>query len=107
MDKNLTIPHLIDAINEKKHSDVIDGYIEVLADNIEEAFKLPLFYSLPLEVILSIVRKINFFEQKDLITLINDISSKTNEAYEKESILLLNCFSFVKILHPSSKTANS
>ena len=83
------IQKLLKAINEKKHPDLINDYTEILAENIDKASKETLFYSLPLNVISSIVHKAVFYEETDPITLIKDIAYKTSKVHEKEAILLL------------------
>ena len=88
MAKILTIPQLIETINKKENSEEINEYVKVLANKIYKVSKLPFFYSLPINVISSIVQKVAFYEEKDPITLTKDIADKTSKYHEKETVSL-------------------
>ena len=91
------INKLIKAINDNKNEDVINTYIDVIADNIAEVAKQPLFYTLPFNTISAIVQKVDFNEENDPLPLMRAITAGTNKSHEKESVLLLNAFSDDKL----------
>ena len=91
------IKKLINAIKENKSEDNINMCVDIIAENIADAVKQTLFYSLPIETISSIVRKSNFSEENDPVSLVKTITERTNKSHGKEAILLLNDFSTEKL----------
>ena len=88
---------LITAINENKSSDVINEYIDLVAESIAEISKLALFYTLPFDTISSIVKKVDFNEENDAPEILRYITAGTNRTHKNEAILLLNDFSADKL----------
>ena len=87
------IKKLHDAIFAQESQDVINGCREVLIENITEAYKEPLFYSLPIDQITSIIKEVDFSnedEVKEPFLILRTVISKTSEYHGKESIQLLN-----------------
>ena len=91
------IKKLIDAIKENKSEDEINVCVDIIAENISDAVKQTPFYSLPIETISSIVRKSNFCEENDPVSVVKIITERTNKSHGKEAILLLNDFSTEKL----------
>ena len=91
------INRLITEINTKKREDVINAYIDVLADNIAEVAKQSLFYTLPINTISTVVQKVDFNEENDPLPLMRAITAGTNRSHKQESVLLLNAFSDDKL----------
>ena len=87
------IKRLNKSINEKKSSDSIKGYTDILIETITDAAKEPLFYSLPFEHISNIIKRIEFNNENQIsepLLLLQTLIEKTSEFHEKESVLLLN-----------------
>ena len=60
------IQKLQDAIIKQKSQDAINGYREVLIENITEASKEALFYSLPIDQITSIIKEVDFSNEDEV-----------------------------------------
>ena len=87
------IEKLNKAIIERKSADVINGYADVIVENIIEASSEPLFYSLPIEQISTIIKKVEFAnkdEINDPIPLLQTLIQKTSEIHNEDAVLLLN-----------------
>ena len=87
------ISKLHDAIFAQESQDVINVYRELLIENITEASKEALFYSLPIEQITSIIKEVDFSNEdeiKEPFLILRTIISKTSEYHGKESVQLLN-----------------
>ena len=72
--------------------EIINSYEEAIAKDITNSVNDEIFFSLPLNNILSIISKTNLSEQEDPISLIKTIITKTieNHSKEKETLFLLS-----------------
>ena len=91
---------LIQTLKEKaesgKNNETTDSLCDKAADDINKLYKEPSFYSLPISIILNIIKKVNFSDISDTFNVLKEIISNTTKTYPKESALLLH---YIKIHH--------
>ena len=88
------IKQLINAISEKTNKEMINAFISIITENISEYVKEPLFFSLPLDTIFTIINKTNFIETNEQSELIKSILEGVNASYPNEALSILNQFSY-------------
>ena len=95
------VQKLEEEIKGKKRKEAIEVLEEQLSENIEELSKIELFFNLPLNIIFSVISKVNFnLEENDkTIEILQDIIKSLLKAHfeEKETILVLQNLNFTTI----------
>ena len=86
------IEELFTSIKEK-NEEAINSAEKDLIEKITETANEQTFYSLPIDQISNIIRKVDFTNKdivKEPITLLQTIIQKTTEVHEKDAVLILN-----------------
>ena len=97
MSTKAIIRNLQKAISSGKSQEIINEYINVIRESIQEAAREPSFYQLPFSTISKIVQEVDFCEEKDPLKIIEDIIAGTSREHPDESFLLLKVFTYDKI----------
>ena len=86
------IKKISNEINEKNRPDVIETFKDVLVDSFELTAQEKTFYSLPLEIILDVISKVDFSSFQCDASLLKTIVQNTITAHpnEKETLFLLH-----------------
>ena len=85
------------AIKAGKSGDILKELNEMIIDGIEDCVQESSFYTLPLNIISSIVCSVDFTELSKPIETIKSIVSGTSQSYKSEGITILNAFKVEKI----------
>ena len=100
------VKQLSDEIKGKNRKDKILSYEELLSKEIEELSKCECFFNLPLNNIFSVISKVDFSENDNMVELIQNIIKNMIQAHyeEKETILILQNINTNTILFHMKKS---
>ena len=87
------IKKLKQAIDSNMNAERINAYQESIAAFLPDASKLPIFYSLPFQNIVSIIKASEITEPDEYVKVFSTIISKVSAAYPEEAPNLLNFIS--------------
>ena len=97
MDTRSTIQELINGIKENMDKSVINQHLQNIANNISTASKFATFYELPINVLSSIVNKVDFNKEDNPASLLKTIITGSSKSHKEEAIILLNTFTNDKL----------
>ena len=92
MDSLTIIQNLQNIIGKDNNEDILNKYVAMLSDSIEDTINQQSFYQLPFPIISKIVQGVNFRRKQNPFQMIESIIVGTNREHPEESVLLLNVF---------------
>ena len=86
------IKKISNEMNQKNRPDVIDSFKDILVDSFSQTAQEKTFYSLPLEIILDVISKVDFSSFECDASLLKTIVKNTVSSYPniKETLFLLH-----------------
>ena len=94
------------AVKEGKPEDVLNDFEEIISDCIEQFYVIDQFYELPIQSIVSIIKRINFDDIDDNFIILEKIINKTTKYHPNDSCLLLNVINCQDCIFSLSECVN-